>query len=125
MRWRKKAKKAAASAPNGGEQGNRRKKGNPQFISNFEICENHSQNLKLKRRTLPKESQESCRQRHQRRRTWESKEESQLPIYQQLRGLREPQSTESRVLSQRRGTAVLFFGARRLRDNASPAIRPL
>ena len=35
--------KAAASATNRGEQGNRRKGGNPQFISNFEVCENHSQ----------------------------------------------------------------------------------
>jgi len=49
------------------------------------------QNLKLKRRSLAKESQESRRQRHQRRRTGESKEEGQPPIYQQLRGLREPQ----------------------------------
>ena len=50
------------------------------------------QNLKLKRGSLAKESQESRRQRHQRRRTRESKEERQPPIYQQLRGLREPQS---------------------------------
>ena len=50
------------------------------------------QNLKLKRRSLAKESQERRRQRHQRTRTWESKEERQRPIYQQLRGLREPQS---------------------------------
>jgi len=38
----KEAKKAAASATNGGEHGNRRKKDNPQFISKFEICENHN-----------------------------------------------------------------------------------
>ena len=49
------------------------------------------QNLKLKRRSLAKESQESRRQRHQRRRTRESKEERQPSLYQQLRGLREPQ----------------------------------
>ena len=49
------------------------------------------QNLKLKRRTMAKESQESRRQRHQRRRTRESQEERQPPTYQQLRGLREPQ----------------------------------
>jgi len=33
---------AAASATNGGEQGNRRKKGKPHFISNFGVCENHN-----------------------------------------------------------------------------------
>ncbi len=49
------------------------------------------QNLKLKRRTLAKESHECRRERHQRRRTRKSKEERQPPIYQQLRGLREPQ----------------------------------
>ena len=48
------------------------------------------QNLKLKRRTMAKESQESRRQRHQRRRTRESQEERQPPTYQQLRSLREP-----------------------------------
>ena len=47
------------------------------------------QNLKLKRRTLAKESQESRRQRHQGGRTWESREERQPSLYQQLRGLRE------------------------------------
>ena len=49
------------------------------------------QTLKLKRRSLAKESQESRRQRHQRRRARESKEERQPSLYQQLRGLREPQ----------------------------------
>ena len=53
------------------------------------------QNLKLKRRSLAKESQESRRQRNQGRRTRESKEGRQPPIYQQLRGLREPQSSVS------------------------------
>ena len=27
--------------PRNGDHGNRRKKGNPKFISNFEVCENH------------------------------------------------------------------------------------
>jgi hypothetical protein len=49
------------------------------------------QNLKLKRRTMAKESQESRRQRNQGGRTWESREERQPSLYQQLRGLREPQ----------------------------------
>jgi len=31
-----------AEAPYEGEQGNRRKNGTPQFVSNFEICENHN-----------------------------------------------------------------------------------
>jgi hypothetical protein len=43
------------------------------------------QNLKLKLRSLAKESQESRRQRDQRRRSRESQEERQPPIYQQLR----------------------------------------
>jgi hypothetical protein len=51
------------------------------------------QNLKLERRSLAKEGQESRRQRQQRRPTGESKEERQPPIDRQLRGLREPQST--------------------------------
>ena len=50
------------------------------------------QNLKLKRRTMAKERHESRRQRHQRRRARESKEERQPSLYQQLRGLREPQT---------------------------------
>ena len=50
------------------------------------------QNLKLKRRATAKGSHESRRQRNQRRRSRESKEERQPSIYQQLRGLREPQS---------------------------------
>ena len=50
------------------------------------------QTLKLKRRTMAKESQESRRQRNQGGRTWESREERQPSLYQQLRGLREPQS---------------------------------
>ncbi len=49
-------------------------------------------NLELKRRAIAKGSQESRRQRHQRRRTGESKEERQPPIYQQLRDLRELQT---------------------------------
>jgi hypothetical protein len=49
-------------------------------------------NFKLKLRTLAKESQESPRQRHQRSRTWESKEERQPPIYLQLRDLPAPQA---------------------------------
>ena len=49
------------------------------------------QNLKLKRRSLAKKRHESRRQRHQQRRTSESKEGRRPPIYQQLRGLREPQ----------------------------------
>ncbi len=48
-------------------------------------------NLKLKRRATAKGSQESHRQRNQRRRTSESKAGRQPPIYQQLRSLREPQ----------------------------------
>jgi len=55
-------------------------------LQNTELM-TEGQYLKLKRRTLAKESQESRRQRHQRRRTRESKEEGQPPIYQQLRGL--------------------------------------
>jgi len=58
------------------------------------------QNLKLERRSLAKESQESRRQRQQRRRTRESKEERQPPLYQQLRGLREPQSADGIVTDQ-------------------------
>ncbi len=53
------------------------------------------QNLKLKRRTMAKERHECRREHHQRRRTRESKEERHPPIYQQLRGLREPQSARS------------------------------
>ena len=34
--------KAAASATKEGDHGNRKKKGHLQFISNFEVCENHS-----------------------------------------------------------------------------------
>ena len=48
------------------------------------------QNLKLKRRSLAKESQECRHQPHQRRRTRESKEEGQPSLYQQLRDFREP-----------------------------------
>ena len=54
------------------------------------------QNLKLKRRSLAKEGQESRRQRQQRRPTGESKEERQPPIDRQLRGLREPQLAHAR-----------------------------
>jgi AraC-like DNA-binding protein len=54
-------------------------------------------NLKLKRRAIAKGSQQSCRQPNQARRTSESREGRQLSIYQQLRGLREPQS-EAREL---------------------------
>ena len=61
------------------------------------------QNLKLKRRTMAKERHESRRQRHQQRRTRESKEGRQPSIYQQLRGLREPQSTAGEQLWGRRG----------------------
>jgi len=49
-------------------------------------------NFKLKRRAIAIGSQESRRQRNQERRTSESKEGRQPPSYQQLRGLREPQS---------------------------------
>ena len=59
-------------------------------LQNTELM-TEGQNLKLKRRSLAKEGQECRRERHQRRRTRESKEERQPPIYQQLRGLREPQ----------------------------------
>jgi len=50
-------------------------------LQNTELM-TEGQYLKLKRRSLAKESQESRRQRHQRRRTRESKEERQTPIYQ-------------------------------------------
>jgi len=59
-------------------------------LQNTELM-TEGQNLKLKRRSLAKEGQESRRQRQQRRPAGESKEERQPPIYQQLRGLREPQ----------------------------------
>ena len=55
------------------------------------------QNLELKRRTLAKESQESRRQCNQGRRTSESKEGRQPLTYQQLLGLREPQSPYARI----------------------------
>jgi hypothetical protein len=48
VRWRKKAKKAAASATNGAEQGESKEDGDPQFISNFEVCKN--QNHRYERR---------------------------------------------------------------------------
>src|SRR5688572_25721865 len=60
-------------------------------LQNTELM-TEGQNLKLKRRTLAKESHESRRQRNQGRRTSESKEGRQPLTYQQLRGLREPQS---------------------------------
>jgi hypothetical protein len=59
-------------------------------LQNTELM-TEGQNLRLKRRSLAKEGQESRRESHQRRRTRESKEEGQISIYQQLRGLREPQ----------------------------------
>ena len=62
-------------------------------LQNTELV-TEGRNLKLKRRSLAKESQESRRQRHQRRRTRESKEEGQPSLYQQLRGSREPQTSE-------------------------------
>ena len=72
------------------------------------------QTLKLKRRSLAKESQESRRQRHQRRRARESKEGRHPPIYQQLRGLREPQSvlesTNGSILERAEDLAADFRG---------------
>ena len=47
MRWRKKAKKAAANATKEGEHGNREKKGNPHFISNFGVCENYNRQSEI------------------------------------------------------------------------------
>jgi hypothetical protein len=64
------------------------------------------QNLKLERRSLAKEGQESRRQRQQRRRTRESQEERQPSIYQQLRGLREPQIDHPSL----RGTMDIAIG---------------
>ncbi len=60
-------------------------------LQNTELM-TEGRNFKLKLRTLAKESQESPRQRHQRSRTWESKEERQPPIYLQLRDLPAPQA---------------------------------
>jgi hypothetical protein len=42
---RKEAKKATASATKEGGHRNRKKGGNPQFISNFEVCENHTRKI--------------------------------------------------------------------------------
>jgi hypothetical protein len=42
----------SSCATNGGEQGNRRKKGNPKVISSFEICENHRRTTAQGTRTL-------------------------------------------------------------------------
>ena len=67
------------------------------------------QNLKLKRRTMAKESQESRRQRHQRRRARESKEERQPSLYQQLRGLRERQIRRRNCTASCSGTLNLIF----------------
>jgi len=75
-------------------------------LQNTELM-TEGQNLKLKRRSLAKESQESRRQRPQRRRTGESKEERQPPLYQQLRGLREPQLDARRPSLARRRYAML------------------
>jgi hypothetical protein len=51
--------KAAASATKEGGHRNRKKGGNPKFISNFEVCENHNRSkeqvrtVQLRPRTLP------------------------------------------------------------------------
>jgi hypothetical protein len=58
------------------------------------------QNLKLKGRATAKESQEGCPQRYKWRRISKSKVVRQTSIYQQLRGLREPQIDRKPVTSE-------------------------
>jgi len=94
LRWRSVANPPKPPTTRGPQESIRSRQLRPlhRTLQNTELM-TEGQNLKLKRRSLAKESQESRRQRHQRRRTRESKEERQTPIYQQLRGLREPQSS--------------------------------